>query len=77
MSEMADRERNKYHRRKQRPRRCPSCGSKNLENVGGEYFCAECDWDGVDLYARMCVVDDPRKYLQRSDDEEEDYGSQD
>ncbi len=76
MSEMADRESSKC-RRRQRPRRCPSCGSKNLENVGGEYFCTECDWDGVDIYARMCVVENPRKYLQETYDEEELYGLQD
>lgn len=78
MSEMADRERSKCPRRRQRPRRCPNCGSKSLENVGGEYFCPDCDWDGVDIYARMCVVDNPRKYLrEKFEDEEEDYGPND
>ena len=72
MSEMADRESNSY-RRKQRPRRCPDCGSKILESVGGEYFCAECDWDGVDIYARICVLENPREHLRTRDEEDEEF----
>ncbi|MCX6125326.1 MAG: hypothetical protein NTV34_11365 [Proteobacteria bacterium] len=70
MSEMADRESSKLNR-KQRPRSCPECGSKNVESVGGEFFCAECDWDGVDIYARICVLGNPREHIRSRDNEEE------
>ena len=66
MQEMARTENN--NRRRARPRACPECGSKNLQNLSGEYFCNECDWDGVDIYARICVLDNPWEHSRGQDE---------
>lgn len=67
MSEMADRK-NKSRRNKQ-SRCCPICSSTRLENVGGEYFCRECDWDSVDIYARICANENSYEHLRDPDEE--------
>lgn len=51
--------------RKRRPRSCPCCGSKRIVTYDDEFFCNDCDWDSVDIYARISVMSNPREYLRQ------------
>lgn len=48
------------YREKRRPKECPICGSRKIISYEGEFFCGECDWDSDDIYARICVLANPR-----------------
>ena len=34
--------------------RCPHCASNRIRELGGDHvFCADCDWDSLNLYAEL------------------------
>jgi hypothetical protein len=55
--------------RPRRPRECPDCGSRRIVRVDDEFFCTDCDWDSVDIYARISVLANPREHTGRQYEE--------
>jgi len=52
-------------RHNKRPHACPCCGSKRIVAYDDEFFCNDCDWDSVDIYARISVMSNPREYFRQ------------
>lgn len=43
--------------------RCPECGSKNLRELGRNFFCLDCDWDNLQKL-KIATLPGPTSYLE-------------